>query len=136
MDYDFNDVRQMLDEGKSIDDICQAFADKVNEANAEYQQAQKRQNSYTDALVKVADAWNELIDRYADIHHIDWGSCADLYVDHKTIDSLITLLYEMIGWKDSLVPLIETWTDVMNNKSSGEKIVAKKSGPTQVSNFS
>lgn len=136
MDYDFNNVRQMLEEGKSIDDICQAFADKVNKANTEYQWSQKCQNSYTEALTKVADAWNESIDRYMDVHHIDWDSSADLYIDSKTIDSLITLLHEMIGWKDSLASLIETWTNTMNNKSSGEKIVAKKSGPTQVSNFS
>ena len=136
MDYDFNDVRQMLDEGKSIDDICQAFADKVNEANADYQRSQKSQNSYTDALTKAADAWNESVDRYADVHHIDWGSPADLYINCETVNKLVTLLYEMIGWKDSLAPLIETLVNVTNNKSSEEKIVAKKSGPTQVSNFS
>lgn len=136
MDYDFNNVRQMLDEGKSIEDICQAFADEANQANAEYERSQRSQNLYTDALEKVVEAWNELIDRYADIHHIDWGSCKDLYVDRKTVDDLVTLLYEMIGWKDSLAPLIETLVNTTNNKSSEEKIVAKKSGPTQVSNFS
>ena len=136
MDYDFNNVRQMLAEGKSIEDICQAFADEANAANAEYERSQRSQNLYTDALMKVTDAWNELIDRYADIHHIDWGSCAELYVDRKTVDDIVTLLYKMIGWKDSLVPLIETLADVMNNESHEEKIVTKKSGPTQTSNFS
>lgn len=136
MDYDFNNVRQMLNEGKTIEDICQAFADKANEANAEYERSQRSQNLYTDALEKVAEAWNESVDWYANVHHIDWGTPADLYIDHETVNSLIALLYEMIGWKDSLVPLIETWTNTMNNKSSEEKIGAKKSGPTQVSNFS
>ena len=117
MDYDFNNVRQMLDEGKTIEDICQAFADKANAANVEYERSQRSQNLYTNALEKVVEDWNELIDRYADIHHMNWGSCTDLYVNRKTVDDLITLLYEMIGWKDSLVPLIETWANAMNNKT-------------------
>ena len=137
MDYDFNNVRQMLDKGKSIDDICQAFADKVNEANAEYQHEQKRKNTYFESLTRVADGWNDCIDRYADTHNIDSRLVpADFYITQETVDNIITLVYKIMEWKGSLIPLAKTWANVMSNVSSEEKIVTKKSGPTQVSEFS
>ena len=132
MEYDFNNVRQMLEDGVNIEDMCAQFAANVNAAQAEINERKKheeiRKQHYNTAKDKVVEAWNECVDVYGKAYGWPGDSISgDYYINSDTVENLISVLSKIMEFGSSLASLTEKISNETDKKPLRQKIVANSS---------
>ena len=97
MDYDFNNVLDLLRNGADAEDICSAFADQVNDAIAIVDFEDNSDEIYGN----LADAWNAAIDFYIEHNDVDFDA-NEVYFDVNDAEDLIKSIIEILLFSKKL----------------------------------
>ena len=125
MKYDFNAVRQMLDQGVSVEDLCNEFAAEVNKVTAELEEENKTKRRYQLMLEDITNEWNALIDYTWEEHKLPKECAQALYITPKFVDTIVNVITELMAVNNDFVSLIEKLVNQTNTIKEAKKIVAK-----------
>ena len=99
MTFDFNNLEDMLRDGITADSIAQAFTKNLNMA---IEAANEGPTPFQEACSRLAEAWHDVLDTYADEADIDIDEA--WYVNPETLEEGIP----------TVVKVLAATTDYMN----------------------
>lgn len=67
--FDFNDIMSAVKDGYSLDEIADAFADRLNEVE-EAMEAEAAKSDFEEACEAAAEAWTDVVATYFDTHEL------------------------------------------------------------------
>ena len=104
MRYNFNDLDLLLRSGVSADEIAQAFTDELN-STIEKNKVDSRKRQ---AFEVLADAWNAVIDIWAEDHEpINGIETDDLYIDADQAEDIFNQCVELAEKTAPLFDLLD-----------------------------
>lgn len=134
MNYDFNNLEEMLRSGVSAEDIAQYFTKNLNEAIDSTKRDSKRAELYEN----LADSWNEVLRDWADNHEMPNGvDFDDLMLDGPHAEEVMGQFMDLVA---SLAPIYKAFADaadhLLANKTPEPKPapVKKSTGTVNVDN--
>ena len=132
MNYDFNNLEEMLRSGVSAEDIAQYFTKNLNEAIDSTKRDSKRAELYEN----LADSWNEVLHDWADNHEMPDGvDIDDLTLDGQHAEEVVGQFMDLVA---SLAPIYKAFADVADhllaNKAPEPAPVKKSTGTVNVDN--
>lgn len=134
MNYDFNNLEEMLRSGVSAEDIAQYFTKNLNEAIDSTKRDSKRAELYEN----LADSWNEVLRDWADNHEMPDGvDVDDLMLDGQHAEELVGQVMDLVA---GLAPIYKAFADaadrLLANKTPEPKPapVKKSTGTVNVDN--
>jgi hypothetical protein len=127
MNYDFNNLEEMLRSGVSAEDIAQYFTKNLNEAIDSTKRDSKRAELYEN----LADSWNEVLRDWADNHEMPDGvSIKDLELDGPHTEEIMGQFMDLVA---SLAPLYKAFANaadrLLANKGPESAPVQKNTAP-------
>ena len=115
MEYDFNEIRSMLDQGVKVEDLCNAFANEVNRITAEIEEENKSKRHYQTIVNDLVAEWNSLIDMAGEDYRLTETQKQSLQVTPVIVDILIGVIMGKMVIDETVSQLTKS-----------------KSGPTQI----
>ena len=132
MNYDFNNLEEMLRSGVSAEDIAQYFTKNLNEAIDSTKRDSKRAELYEN----LADSWNEVLRDWADNHEMPDGvEINDLMLDGQHAEEIMGQFMDLVA---SLAPIYKAFADaadhLLANKEPKSAPVKKNTGTVNIDN--
>ena len=134
MNYDFNNLENMLRSGVSAEDIAQYFTENLNNAI----DATKRDSKRAELYENLADSWNEVLRDWADNHEMPDGIDVDeLMLNGPRAEEMVGQVMDLVA---GLAPVYKAFADaadrLLANKTPEPKpaLVKKSTGTVNVDN--
>lgn len=97
MDYNFNNIEELIKSGISADEIAQAFSDKLNKA--------LKEKKYLDeAEEKLAEAWNMYVEEYN--QQVEAIDVDDFYLDKGDVRNMMAVMVKFWNYWEKIASLI------------------------------
>lgn len=105
MNYDFNNLEEMLRSGVSAEDIAQYFTKNLNDAIDSTKRDSKRAELYEN----LAKSWNEILRDWADNHEMPDGvKINDLMLDGPHAEEIMGQFMDLVA---SLAPIYKAFAN-------------------------
>ena len=134
MNYDFNNLENMLRSGVKAEDIAKYFTENLNNAI----DATKRDSKRAELYENLADSWNEVLRDWADNHEMPDGvDIDDLTLTGPHAEELVGQVMDLVA---GLAPVYKAFADaadrLLANKTPEPKpaLVKKSTGTVNVDN--
>lgn len=125
MNYDFNNLEEMLRSGVSAEDIAQYFTKNLNEAIDSTKRDSKRAELYEN----LADSWNEVLRDWADNHEMPDGvDVDDLMLDGQHAEEVMGQFMDLVT---SLAPVYKAFADAADHLLANKEPERSKSTPVK-----
>ena len=125
MEYDFNEIRSMLDQGVKVEDLCNAFAKEVNRVTAEIEEENKSKRHYQTVLNDLVAEWNSLIDMVGEDYYLTEAQKQALQVTPVIVDILIGMVMGKMVIDETVSQLTKPKSGPTQLCQDDQKIVAK-----------
>ena len=120
MFYTYDDILTALKNGTDPSEIAQAFTDDLNAAI----EASSKPSAYQEACAKLADAWYDVVNAYADEFGVNFD-VSDLYLTFNEIEDALPTAMKLIGLG---IDYSKQFNDIIkpkdNSDESFEEVVA------------
>ena len=132
MNYDFNNLEEMLRSGVKAEDIAQYFTKNLNEAIDSTKRDSKRAELYEN----LAKSWNEVLRDWADNHEMpDCIDIDDLMLDGQHAEEVMGQFMDLVA---SLAPIYKAFADaadrLLANKVPEPAPVKKNTSTVNIDN--
>lgn len=134
MNYDFNNLENMLRSGVKAEDIAKYFTENLNNAI----DATKRDSKRAELYENLADSWNEVLRDWADNHEMPDGIDVDeLMLNGPRAEEMVGQVMDLVA---GLAPVYKAFADaadrLLANKTPEPKpaLVKKSTGTVNVDN--
>ena len=127
MNYDFNNLEEMLRSGVSAEDIAQYFTKNLNEAIDSTKRDSKRAGLYEN----LAKSWNEVLRDWADNHEMPDGvEINDLMLDGQHAEEIMGQFMDLVA---SLAPLYKAFANAADRLLANKEPERSKPAPVKKS---
>ena len=127
MNYDFNNLENMLRSGVKAEDIAKYFTENLNNAI----DATKRDSKRAELYENLADSWNEVLRDWADNHEMPDGvDIDDLMLDGPHTEEVMGQFMDLVA---SLAPIYKAFANAADRLLANKEPEQPKSAPVKKS---
>ncbi len=127
MNYDFNNLEEMLRSGVSAEDIAQYFTKNLNDAI----DVTKRDSKRAELYENLADSWNEVLRDWADNHEMPEGVDVDeLMLNGPHAEELVGQVMDLVA---GLAPIYKAFADAADRLLANKEPEQSKPAPVKKS---
>lgn len=123
MQYDFNNLDTLLENGYDVEDICNAFTRCINEALENKRHKEERDKILDGACEDLVMSWNEVVYQCQDA--TDWlddDDIRDFIIDEEYGKRLVSFLLKGGSYKEQVRSLVKVINEGTNTSSQTQKI--------------